>query len=113
MLPSGQIDKASLPNGCEEPAGATAASPVLRPSTPPTASRATNASAIEPTIAITNCTASVTTTPQMPDRIEYRKVMPRQKASACHFCRPSVPPSTLAMPRFTQPIMIRLSTNPR
>ena len=41
------------------------------------------------------------------------KVMPRATASADHFETPSVPERTLAMPRFTQPMMMTLTMSER
>ena len=57
--------------------------------------------------------ASVAATPQKPETTVYANVTSRQTMMACHLSMPSVPSRILAIPRFTQPMMMMFTTSPR
>src|SRR6266513_2417534 len=85
-------------------------------SMPPTALTANTASTITIPILITNCTTSVTRTPQSPDNVEMNDVNtinPRTIASASSFPMPKISPRIFTIARLTQPRMMQLMMTPR
>src|SRR6267154_1661768 len=80
-------------------------------SMPPTAFTANTASTITMPILITNCTMSVTSTPQSPDKVEMndvRAIKPRTMRSAWFRSTPNIRPRIFTIARLTQPRMMQL-----
>src|SRR6266550_6421805 len=85
-------------------------------SMPPTACTANTARTITIPILITNCTMSVTSTPQSPESVEMNDVSaisPSTISSASNFPTPKHRPRILTIARLTQPRMMQLIMMPR
>src|SRR6267378_4870775 len=83
---------------------------------PPTAFTANTASTITMPILITNCTTSVTSTPQRPDNVEMNEVSamrPSTMRSASPLPTPKIRPRIFTIARLTQPRMMQLTITPR
>src|SRR5206468_5244070 len=82
----------------------------------PTAFTANTASTITMPILITNCTMSVTSTPQSPakaDTKDVRAIRPRTMRSAWFLSIPNIRPRIFTIARLTQPRLMQLTITPR